>query len=240
MAEHVRAQAAFLETELKPCLDAAVAGEGHVLFVDAAHFVFGTFLCCLWSFARIFLRAASGRQRFNVLGAWDAVTQRLIAAADLERNPYLRGLGVEPLSAQLSAAYLARRAHGKKVAMKALLMDQRIIAGLGNIYVCEALHRSRLSPRRRASTIATRTGAPNARAAALVDAIKAVLNDAIKAGGSSLRNHRQTDGELGYFQHHFRVYDREDQPCVTPRCRGKVKRIAQSGRSTFFCPVCQR
>jgi len=115
-----------------------------------------------------------------------------------------------------------------------------VVAGLGNIYACEALHRARLSPTRRAATIGTRAGVPNARAIALVDAIKAVLNDAIKAGGSSLRNHRQTDGELGYFQHHFRVYDREGEPCVTPRCRGKVKRIAQSGRSTFFCPVCQR
>jgi formamidopyrimidine-DNA glycosylase len=114
------------------------------------------------------------------------------------------------------------------------------VAGLGNIYACEALHRARLSPKRRASTIATRTGAPNAKAPALVDAIKAVLNDAIKAGGSSLRDHRQTDGELGYFQHHFRVYDREGEPCVTPGCGGKVKRIVQNGRSTFFCPVCQK
>src|SRR5260370_895800 len=104
----------------------------------------------------------------------------------------------------------------------------------------EALHRSLLSPKRRASTIATRAGAPNAKALALVDAIKAVLNDAIKAGGSSLRDHRRTDGELGYFQHHFRVYDREGEPCVTPGCRGTVKRIVQNGRSTFFCPVCQK
>ena len=115
-----------------------------------------------------------------------------------------------------------------------------MVAGLGNIYVCEALHRALLSPKRRASTIATRTGAPNARAVALVDAIKAVLNDAIRAGGSSLRDHRRTDGELGYFQHHFRVYDREGEPCVTPRCGGTVKRIVQNGRSTYFCPVCQK
>jgi formamidopyrimidine-DNA glycosylase len=112
---------------------------------------------------------------------------------------------------------------------------------LGNIYVCEALHRALLSPKRKASTIAAaRTGLPNDRSTNLVDAIRAVLNDAIKAGGSSLRDHRQTDGELGYFQNHFRVYDREGEPCVTPGCSGTVRRIVQSGRSTFFCPVCQK
>ena len=116
----------------------------------------------------------------------------------------------------------------------------RRIAGLGNIYVCEALNRSRLSPKRQASTLATRTGAPHARTAPLVDAIKAVLQDAIKAGGSSLRDHRQTDGDLGYFQHHFRVYDREGEKCPTPGCGGTIKRIVQTGRSTFFCPVCQK
>jgi len=115
-----------------------------------------------------------------------------------------------------------------------------VVAGLGNIYVCEALHRARLSPKRRASTIATRTGAPNARAVALVDAIKAVLNDAIKAGGSSLRDHRQTSGELGYFQHSFKVYDREGETCKTPGCGGTVKRFTQNGRSTFWCPKCQK
>jgi formamidopyrimidine-DNA glycosylase len=105
--------------------------------------------------------------------------------------------------------------------------------------VCEALHRARLSPKRRASTLATRTGAPTERAERLVDAIKAVLNDAIAAGGSSLRDHRRTDGELGEFQHNFRVYDREGEPCPTPGCRGKVRRIVQGGRSTFYCPTCQ-
>src|SRR6202012_5164555 len=104
----------------------------------------------------------------------------------------------------------------------------------GNIYVCEALYGAHLSPKRKASTIADRKGAPNERAEPLVDSIKAVLADAIKAGGSSLRDHRRTDGELGYFQHHFRVYDREGQPCMTPGCKGMVKRIVQGGRSTFF------
>ena len=113
-----------------------------------------------------------------------------------------------------------------------------MVAGLGNIYVCEALFRARLSPKRRASTIADRDGKPNARATALVDAIKAVLNDAIKAGGSSLRDHRRADGALGDFQHNFQVYDREGEPC--PHCKGKIKRIVQTGRSTFYCPSCQK
>jgi len=120
------------------------------------------------------------------------------------------------------------------------MLDQTVVAGLGNIYVCEALHRAHLSPKRTAATIASRNRAPNARAIALVDAIKAVLNDAIKAGGSSLRDHRRTDGELGDFQHHFRVYDREGEPCPTPGCKDTVRRIVQNGRSTFFCPVCQK
>ena len=129
---------------------------------------------------------------------------------------------------------------GKKTSLKAALLDQRVVAGLGNIYVCEALHRARLSPNRIAATIAGRNGAPNERAERLVDGIKAVLNDAIKAGGSSLRDHKRTDGELGMFQHHFRVYDREGERCRTPGCRGTVKRIVQNGRSTFYCPVCQK
>jgi formamidopyrimidine-DNA glycosylase len=114
-----------------------------------------------------------------------------------------------------------------------------VVAGLGNIYVCEALFMSHLSPKRQASTLATRTGAPQDRAAKLVDAIKAVLNDAIKAGGSSLRDHRQTSGELGYFQHSFKVYDREGEKCPDG-CKGTIKRIVQNGRSTFFCPSCQK
>jgi formamidopyrimidine-DNA glycosylase len=114
------------------------------------------------------------------------------------------------------------------------------VAGLGNIYVCEALHRARLSPKRRASTIASRTGSPNERAQRLVDAIKAVLAEAIAAGGSSLRDHRRTDGELGDFQHSFRVYDRAGKSCPTPGCAGTIRRMVQGGRSTFYCPLCQR
>ena len=164
----------------------------------------------------------------------------IVPRRDFASHPLMREVGPEPLGNAFDASLLAAACALKKTSLKAALLDQTVVAGLGNIYACEALHRARLSPKRRASTIATRTGAPNAKAPALVDAIKAVLNDAIKAGGSSLRDHRQTDGELGYFQHHFRVYDREGEPCVTPGCGGTVKRIVQNGRSTFFCPVCQK
>jgi formamidopyrimidine-DNA glycosylase len=164
----------------------------------------------------------------------------LVPRADLADHPLMKEIGPEPLGNAFDAALLAQACRGKKTSLKAALLDQTVVAGLGNIYVCEALHRALLSPRRIASTIATRAGAPNERAERLVDAIKAVLGDAIKAGGSSLRDHRRTDGELGYFQHHFRVYDREGAKCVTPGCKGTVKRIVQAGRSTFFCPVCQK
>jgi formamidopyrimidine-DNA glycosylase len=163
----------------------------------------------------------------------------LVPRLELAAHPLMREIGPEPLGNEFDAALLAAACAGRKTSLKAALLDQTVVAGLGNIYVCEALHRAHLSPKRRASTIATR-GAPNARAETLVDAIKAVLNAAIKAGGSSLRDHRQTDGELGYFQHHFRVYDREGEPCPTLGCKGTVKRIVQNGRSTFFCPVCQK
>jgi formamidopyrimidine-DNA glycosylase len=164
----------------------------------------------------------------------------LVSRAALDDEPLLRNLGPEPLGNAFDAAMLATACAGKKTSLKAALLDQRVVAGLGNIYVCEALNRSRLSPKRIAATLATRTGAPHERAVRLVEAIKAVLNAAIEAGGSSLRDHRQTSGELGYFQHHFRVYDREGQPCPTPDCAGTVKRIVQNGRSTFYCPTCQR
>ena len=122
----------------------------------------------------------------------------------------------------------------------ARLSDQRVVAGLGNIYVCEALFRAGLSPRRKAATIATKTGRPTERAERLVAAIKAVLTDAVAAGGSSLRDYRRADGALGEFQHRFAVYGREGKPCVRAGCRGTVRRIVQAGRSTFYCPKCQR
>jgi formamidopyrimidine-DNA glycosylase len=165
---------------------------------------------------------------------------KIVPRADLEREPLLRALGPEPLSNQFDAEILAAICRGKKTNLKAVLSDQKVIAGLGNIYVCEALHRARLSPKRRASAIADKHGKPNAHAEALVSAIRDILQDAIAAGGSSLRDHRQTNGELGYFQHRFRVYDREGERCTTPGCRGKIRRIVQAGRSTFYCPVCQR
>ena len=165
-------------------------------------------------------------------------SMKLVPRAKLDSEPLLRGLGPEPLGNEFDAAMLARACTAKKTSLKAALSDQRVVAGLGNIYVCEALFRARLSPKRLASTIADRAGMPNARAVALVDAIKAVLKDAIEAGGSSLRDHRRTDGALGDFQHNFRVYDREGEPC--PDCKGKIKRIVQTGRSTFYCSSCQK
>jgi len=167
-------------------------------------------------------------------------SMKLVPRAQLDDEPLLRALGPEPLGNEFDAAMLARACAGKKTSLKAALSDQRIIAGMGNIYVCEALHRAHLSPKRRASTIATKSGAPHARAEKLVEAIKAVLKDAIEAGGSSLRDHRRTDGALGDFQHNFRVYDREGAPCPTRGCKGTIKRIVQTGRSTFFCPLCQK
>jgi formamidopyrimidine-DNA glycosylase len=167
-------------------------------------------------------------------------SMKLVPRAALDAEPLLRNLGPEPLGNAFDAAMLARACRGKKTSLKAALLDQRVVAGLGNIYVCEALHRSHLSPKRQASTIADRHGAPNARAERLVDGIKAVLTQAIKDGGSSLRDHRLTDGELGMFQHHFRVYDRAGEPCRTAGCSGTVKRLVQSGRSTFYCPLCQK
>ncbi len=165
-------------------------------------------------------------------------SMKLVPRAKLDAEPLLRALGPEPLGNEFDAAMLAEACAGKKTSLKAALSDQRVVAGLGNIYVCEALFRARLSPKRQASTIADRNGKPNERAKALVEAIRAVLNDAIKAGGSSLRDHRRTDGSLGDFQHNFQVYDREGEPC--PHCKGKIKRIVQTGRSTFYCPACQK
>ena len=165
---------------------------------------------------------------------------KLIARDQLNQDPMIEALGPEPLGNAFDGAMLAAACASKKTSLKAALSDQKVVAGLGNIYVCEALHRAHLSPKRQASTIATRGGAPTERAQLLADSIKAVLHDAIKAGGSSLRDHRQTDGDLGYFQHSFRVYDRAGEKCPTPKCKGKIRRIVQGTRSTFFCPVCQK
>ena len=165
---------------------------------------------------------------------------KVIARNALSDDPLMKGLGPEPLGNEFDADMLARACANKKTSLKAALLDQRVVAGLGNIYVCEALFRAHLTPRRLAATLATKKAEPTAHARRLVDAIHAVLNAAIKAGGSSLRDHRQTSGELGYFQHSFQVYDREGEPCQTEGCEGIVKRFVQNGRSTFWCPKCQR
>jgi formamidopyrimidine-DNA glycosylase len=165
---------------------------------------------------------------------------KLVEQDELGREPLLNCLGPEPLAPTFNAERLARLCRGKKTSLKAALSDQRIVAGLGNIYVCEALHRARLSPKRRGAGIASKSGQPNERAEALVQAIKAVLEQAIAAGGSSLRDHRRTDGGLGEFQHNFRVYDRAGKPCPRRSCGGTIKRIVQAGRSTYYCPTCQK
>jgi formamidopyrimidine-DNA glycosylase len=158
----------------------------------------------------------------------------LVDTDALEEDALFKGLGPEPLDGAFTPAVLSAALKGKKTPVKAALLDQRVVAGLGNIYVCEALFRARISPKRLARSVA------GVRAARLVRAIKAVLKDAIAAGGSSLRDYAHADGELGYFQHRFAVYDREGKPCPNKGCKGTIKRIVQSGRSTFYCPSCQR
>jgi formamidopyrimidine-DNA glycosylase len=164
----------------------------------------------------------------------------LCADADLDRHRAIAGLGVEPLGNELSAAYLAGIAHDRSTDLKAFLLDQRVIAGLGNIYVCEALFRARLSPRRGAGCLAAARARPTERAERLVPIIRAVLNEAIAAGGSTLRDYQQTDGASGDFQRAFRAYGRTGAACVTPGCTSTIQRIVQAGRSTFLCPRCQR
>jgi formamidopyrimidine-DNA glycosylase len=165
---------------------------------------------------------------------------KIIARSALEDEPLLKGLGPEPLGNEFDAAMLARSCANKKTSLKAALLDQRVVAGLGNIYVCEALFRAHLSPKRSASTLSARKNEPADHARHLVNAIHSVLNQAIKAGGSSISDHRQTSGELGYFQHSFQVYDREGEKCRTAGCGGIVRRFTQNGRSTFWCPKCQK
>ena len=165
-------------------------------------------------------------RRFGMMDLWPT--------ADVENHRLLAGIGPEPLGNAFSAATLEAALAGRHSPIKAALLDQRVVAGIGNIYACEALHRAGVAPKRLALNV--RGG----RAESLAAAIAAVLTDAIAAGGSSLRDHRQTSGELGYFQHAFRVYDREGEPCPKDGCRGTVRRIVQAGRSTFYCPSCQR
>ena len=158
----------------------------------------------------------------------------LMPTATQEDHWLIRDLGPEPLGNGFDETYLVARLKGRNTPIKSALLDQRIVAGLGNIYVCEVLFRAGIDPRRKAGQIAAR------RVASLVPLIRDVLHEAIAAGGSSLRDYRQSDGELGYFQHGFQVYDREGAPCVTPDCGHPISRIVQSGRSSFFCAQCQR
>lgn len=164
----------------------------------------------------------------------------LVPSATLDSHALFKGLGIEPLGEGLNAAWLAAKLKGKTAPIKAALLDQRLIAGLGNIYVCEALHRAGIAPLKRAGLLATKTGRPTEKTTALVQSIKSVLNDALRSGGSSLRDYRHTDGGLGYFQHSFRTYGREGEPCPGDACDGTVRRIVQGGRSTFYCPICQK
>jgi formamidopyrimidine-DNA glycosylase len=163
----------------------------------------------------------------------------LVSRAEIETCKHFDGMGLEPLGNELSGEAIARLFHRKRTPLKAALLDQRLIAGLGNIYVCEALFRARLHPEAQAGSIVTAAGEPTSKAHELATNIRDVLLEAVEAGGSTLRDHAQVDGTLGYFQHRFRVYDREGAACMTPDCTGTVSRLVQSGRSTFYCPVCQ-
>lgn len=175
---------------------------------------------------------AGARVTFNDARRFGAMD--LCPTDAVERHWLIHDIGPEPLGNAFNAAHLIAAFHGRRTPVKTALLDQRIVAGLGNIYVCEVLHRAGISPLRHAGRIA----AP--RVAAMVPIIRDVLSEAIQAGGSSLRDYRQADGELGYFQHSFRVYGREGEPCQTPDCQGVIQRKVQSGRSSFYCAVCQR
>jgi len=158
----------------------------------------------------------------------------LASSAGLDDHPWLEGLGPEPLGADFHAGYLADAFAARRQAIKTVMLDQRIVAGLGNIYVCEALFRAKLSPSRAAGAVSRR------RLAGLVEGVRAVLAEAIEAGGSTLRDYATADGALGYFQHSFAVYGRQGEPCLRPGCAGRIGRTVQGGRSTFACGVCQR
>jgi formamidopyrimidine-DNA glycosylase len=158
----------------------------------------------------------------------------LFATGSDESHPLLASIGPEPLGNSFDENYLAEALSRRNTPMKSALLDQKLLAGLGNIYVCEALYRSKIHPTRPARRVSKE------RIARLVPVIREVLSDAIEAGGSSLRDFRQADGELGYFQHSFDVYGREGEPCRSEGCSSHIRRIVQSGRSTFYCPTCQR
>jgi formamidopyrimidine-DNA glycosylase len=164
----------------------------------------------------------------------------LVPRSGIETCAHFAGMGIEPLGNELSGEAIARLFAGRRTPLKAALLDQGLIAGLGNIYVCEALFRTGLHPQAPAGSLATGPGQPTEAAHRLAAVIREVLSEAVEAGGSTLRDHARVDGSLGYFQHSFRVYDREGEACVTPGCTGAVARLVQSGRSTFYCPECQK
>ncbi len=158
----------------------------------------------------------------------------LLDTQTADAHKLLSSIGPEPLGNEFDESYLVTALSGKASPIKSALLDQQIVAGLGNIYVCETLYRARISPLRKAGQIS------KGRVTGLVPIIRQVLSDAIDAGGSSLKDFRQADGDLGYFQHSFDVYGREGEACRTPDCKGAIKRAVQSGRSSFYCPKCQR
>ena len=158
----------------------------------------------------------------------------LIPAEDLEHHKLFKHLGLEPLEPEFTGEVLRARFAGRRTSLKAALLDQRLIVGVGNIYASEALHRARLSPERPAGNLT------RAQAQRLANSVREVLNTAIAVGGSTLRDFAGTGGELGYFQHRFAVYDRAGEACLRDKCRGRISRIVQGGRSSFFCPICQR
>jgi formamidopyrimidine-DNA glycosylase len=176
--------------------------------------------------------AGGARVTFNDARRFGAMD--LMPTDGADAHMLLAGLGPEPFGNDFNEPYLAGRLKGRKTPIKSALLDQRIVAGLGNIYVAETLYRARISPLRLAGDLSKR------QVQALVPTIREVLAEAIEAGGSSLRDFRQANGELGYFSKHFQVYDREGDPCETPGCTGTITRTVQSGRSSFWCPSCQR
>jgi formamidopyrimidine-DNA glycosylase len=163
----------------------------------------------------------------------------LVPCEGFETCRHFAGMGMEPLGGGLSGEAIARLFKGRRAPLKAALLDQRLVAGLGNIYVCEALFRAGLHPEAPAGSLVTPSGRPRRSAHLLARVIVEVLEEAVEAGGSTLRDYARTDGSLGLFQHRFRVYDRAGDACVKPNCAGTVERLVQSGRSTFFCPSCQ-
>src|SRR3712207_567353 len=163
----------------------------------------------------------------------------LVPRSAIETSKHFAGMGIEPLGNELSGETIARLFAGKRTPLKAALLDQRLIAGLGNIYVCEALFRTGLHPEAPAGSLVTKKGEPTEKARQLADVIRDVLAEAVEAGGSTLRDHAQVDRSLGSFQHSFRAYERANRPCVAPDCPGTLTRLVQSGGATVCCPECQ-